>query len=714
MAETRTINLEIKDNVKSLKAQYKEAVQEVQRLAQAYGETSQEVADAAKRAAELKDQIEDTNDAIASFKGEGIFTATGKALGAVASGFSAVEGAVALTGVESEKLQETMVRLQAAMALAQGLEGLEDAGRAFKTLKTRALDLGKTALTAFQGMTTASKAFALTGIGLVITGVSLLIANWDKLTSKEKFNYEEFQKTQALKLELLQAQQAALDTQYNTISKSSDETLKGIDLEIEKYNLLGKDTEALYKRRAELIQKTATESIEATNEERDKIRERYEQLELVQGNLLSNTKFYLEQKSKLEADNFKNERDKKQAALDVARYEEAKALRERAYQLKAFRENEFDKAENAESEIALMKLRKQKEASEKAKQKRDADLSELKGYIKEANKATAQGQMDDTEKAVDEVKRKYERQLALAKKYGKGLAEIETAMMNEINDIHLAKVNEQIEQENAAREQARLNRIRLENEFLDTIANLEEENYQRTLSDEEKEKLAVNDKYFELETLAAGNAEQLAIIEIAKLNELNDINLKYDQIDTERQKAKDEADKARLKRNRDFAIEMSLSSLQTIQSLTDLFSKKSEKAARTAFRINKAAQIASATISTYKSAVDAYASQFVPIPDPSSPVRGGIAAGVAVAAGLANIAKISSQKFEGGGSSGGAGSTPSAPDVTSAAPQFNTIGSSGINQLAQLQQQPLQAYVVSGEVTSAQALDRNRQKNATL
>jgi hypothetical protein len=45
---------------------------------------------------------------------------------------------------------------------------------------------------------------------------------------------------------------------------------------------------------------------------------------------------------------------------------------------------------------------------------------------------------------------------------------------------------------------------------------------------------------------------------------------------------------------------------------------------------------------------------------------------------------------------------------------FNTIGSSGVNQLAQLQQQPVQAYVVSGDVTSAQSLDRNRIQNATL
>ena len=47
-------------------------------------------------------------------------------------------------------------------------------------------------------------------------------------------------------------------------------------------------------------------------------------------------------------------------------------------------------------------------------------------------------------------------------------------------------------------------------------------------------------------------------------------------------------------------------------------------------------------------------------------------------------------------------------------PSFNVVGNSGINQLAQLQQQPTKAYVVSGDVTSAQSLDRNRIENATL
>jgi enamine deaminase RidA (YjgF/YER057c/UK114 family) len=134
MAEKKVIEIEIKDNSKTLKTQYREALEEVQKLVQAFGETSVEVAKAAKKAAELKDQIEDTNDAIAAFKGEGTFNAFGKSVSSVASGFSAVEGAMGLVGVESENVQEAMLRVQSAMALAQGLEGLEDAGRAFKQL----------------------------------------------------------------------------------------------------------------------------------------------------------------------------------------------------------------------------------------------------------------------------------------------------------------------------------------------------------------------------------------------------------------------------------------------------------------------------------------------------------------------------------------------------------------------------------------------------
>jgi hypothetical protein len=96
------------------------------------------------------------------------------------------------------------------------------------------------------------------------------------------------------------------------------------------------------------------------------------------------------------------------------------------------------------------------------------------------------------------------------------------------------------------------------------------------------------------------------------------------------------------------------------------------------------------------------------------PVLAPLAAAGAIAAGLINIKKIKESQFEGGAepsaSSGGGGGGGGAVQ----APQFNVVGNNGMNQLAQLQQKPVQAYVVSSEMTSAQALERNRINNATI
>jgi hypothetical protein len=158
------------------------------------------------------------------------------------------------------------------------------------------------------------------------------------------------------------------------------------------------------------------------------------------------------------------------------------------------------------------------------------------------------------------------------------------------------------------------------------------------------------------------------------------------------------------------------SGLSSIENITELFAGKSKASQKRAFNINKAASIAQATITTYQAAQSAYASQMT-IPSPDAPIRAAIAAGIAVVSGLANVAKIAKTKFEGGatpsagdtggGNIGGGGGEPQAP-------QFNVVGNNGMNQLAQLQQQPIQAYVVSSEMTSAQALERNRINNATI
>lgn len=95
-----------------------------------------------------------------------------------------------------------------------------------------------------------------------------------------------------------------------------------------------------------------------------------------------------------------------------------------------------------------------------------------------------------------------------------------------------------------------------------------------------------------------------------------------------------------------------------------------------------------------------------------------INAGIGIAANLVGTAK--GLQALGGGSASGAsvgGGGSSAPDpLASAAPSFNVVGTSGQNQIAQSlgNQAPIKAYVVSGDVTSAQSLDRNIVKTATL
>jgi len=90
-----------------------------------------------------------------------------------------------------------------------------------------------------------------------------------------------------------------------------------------------------------------------------------------------------------------------------------------------------------------------------------------------------------------------------------------------------------------------------------------------------------------------------------------------------------------------------------------------------------------------------------------------ISTGIGIAANVAATAKALNTL--------GGGAPPPAPNDNSTptggapqAPQFNVVGNNGINQLAQLQQQPIQAYVVSSEMTSAQSLERNRINNATI
>jgi hypothetical protein len=168
-----------------------------------------------------------------------------------------------------------------------------------------------------------------------------------------------------------------------------------------------------------------------------------------------------------------------------------------------------------------------------------------------------------------------------------------------------------------------------------------------------------------------------------------------------------EKEKARLQKIADFKEKSIADSFALITDLTNLFNNGSEKSAKRAFQINKATSLAQAIVSTYQNATKAYGSQLI-VGDPTSVPRAQIAGGLALAAGLANVAKIAKTQFQstssgGGGGNGGGGSLGSgggSGSMTSVTPSFNPLNTSFLNNRP-AQTGAVQAYVLSSNVSSA-------------
>lgn len=738
MAEKRVIEIEVKENFKqvekdldNLNESLKDTVENNRDVSKSFSDVYGELQPLTTRMGEAEDRLyelaaagqtttqeyKDLLNTVAGYRkvqmqtdmvvdaaSTTMSTKMTNAIGGVSNAFSLAEGATALMGVESEQLQETMVKLQAAMAISQGIQGLKEGGLAFK-------QLGQSAMTALKGI---KSGLAATGIGLLIIAVGLLVTNFDKL--KNSFNSN---LSSAKKFAESTEKQAELARQALENFDEYERTLKR----------LGYTEEEIVNKREKAYKKAIKQS-----------KEQYDaQVALLKESEKSFKKVETWDKLGL---NFTGR-------LLYGDEEDVKANRDKAIQIKKdLVKIKNDQAEfNAEQkakrkQIADEEEQERKDRLQKIKDKADEELAQIKEFYKQAKESNASRLRTDQENEEYAINEKYNAQIKLAKKYKKDTTELELAQANEINEIRLKYQNEQYAKDqeirqkelDAIKESNRL-KIEAEQELQAEIEDIDESNFQvrlqKSMTEQEYELELVRQKYFTLEEAAKGNAEQLAIIEEAKNNELSEINIKYADAELELKK-----------RNRDFAIESAVSMMSTItelaaqsqakyealnkavldnDKLTDSEKQKlldaNNKKAKKAFDIQKAANVASALITTYQSATSAYASQFVPVPDPSSPIRGGIAAGLAVAAGLANVKRIASQKFEGASlsgssSSGGGGSVPDAGTINS--PNFSVIGSSGVNQLAQLQQQPTKAYVVSGEVTSQQALDRNRVQNATL
>lgn len=283
-------------------------------------------------------------------------------------------------------------------------------------------------------------------------------------------------------------------------------------------------------------------------------------------------------------------------------------------------------------------------------------------------------------------------------------------------DLANQKANNDKRKENAKKAaQDRFDILNRENQRREEALKTHEENVARIAKEAREKRIA--------DTIAIAQFEQDEDMRAFNA-ELERLKKQKEAADARDKLRKEELDKEKAFRQQmqDLATDSALGIISSLKDLNSIYDSENKAAAEKAFNRQKSLNIAETIVATYSAAQKAFNSQFV-AGDPTALARAVLAASVATAGGLARVAAIKAQKFqwtdkEPSGSSisnagGGGGGAVSVPQ-----PQFNIVGQSGTNQLAAgigaQFDQPLRAYVVGSEVSTAQELERRRVRTATF
>ena len=792
MAEKRTIELEVKESgfdqvtekTKSLKQQLKEMKEQLGTMDEGSEGFKELVAEAGK----LQDKIGDLNQQVKNFASD-----TGKVdvalggLSAVTGGFEAVQGAMGLVGSENENLQKTMLKVQSAMALANGVQQVQNAlqkesafMKGVDAVKTTALSVATGVYTAVVGTSTgAMKLFRLamigTGIGALVVGVGLLIANFEMLMSPisgaiqllkdfgDLIGLTSFAEDEAnnKSREIAEEKTKALDAHIVAYDKYSARRLKAYNKEDEargrEIALLkaqGKDTYELERIRIKASIAFQEGEIKTTYLQ-------YQSIKATQEQQKASALLFIQ---------MLQQRLQDQGTINMIAIAKAEVAKLTEKETKKIDENRVaqEALKDSVNDLAIIEAEHAKDSRDRAKEKSEnakKEVKEVKDISNQIEDAKLKALKDGQEKELELIRVQYERKkLDLEKQVKEGSVKKKQADELLAQDVIQQGIDEQ-----KIRDKYTQDRIKKEDEdwLKQQAIDLSKQDYEKlvlmqkfdaeSLATTDIEKLTtehqealkeIDAKYLaeaeaikeaqrqkEIEAiknynlivsseeeLARQAIDEKAIADLAKLT--SDFDLKLlteEQYNLAREKLTEKTNTEIAKLDEDAKnkkqellnsqLDAVKGGLTSIANIAELFAGKSKASQKRAFNIQKATNIASATIDTFVSAQSAYKSVIgVPV---VGPVLAPLASAGAIAMGLMNIKKIKESQFEGGAepsASGGGGGGGGAVQ----APQFNVVGNNGMNQLAQLQQKPVQAYVVSSEMTSAQALERNRINNATI
>lgn len=532
---------------------------------------------------ELQQQIDDTKEAISAARtGAGNFaevlgTLPGP-IGEIGARAGSLIGTLKTFGqVKFADLQSSFTELGKDLKdIAKGFFDLTGITKVYTTLNNAltksfvAVGIGEQAAAA--GARTFAAALTATGIGALVVGLGLLIANWDKVTDAikgatlESKTYEEAQVEVTKSLtdfnkKLFDVKNAFKAAKEGTIGK--DEALKkyndtlgdsvGYAGSLEQAeNLLAQNTsvviesiklraqaQVFYAKSAEAAAKAASgEGVDPTF------------WETIGNNLLAfgNTTQFILNQTKTVAKNYGElgEKEKKFA-------EEGDKLTQKAI--------ENDKKLKAG-------LAKPPDNSQIENQ-RKADLE----AIKKNSEAALLVVMESQQKEIATVNKKYEDEIALAKKYGKSTAELEAARLKEVNDIKAKYAKEAEEKrkeedkkikdaEDKRREERILaieNEIQLDEQkytklialindrerVLLSVEGLSEEKKKEIRKQAADERLAVQNQRYD-EQIANINAKEKELLANTELNEAQRTQIQIEAANARKEVRRNEADDALL------------------------------------------------------------------------------------------------------------------------------------------------------------------------
>lgn len=559
----------------------------------------------------------------------------------LASGYAAVQGAMTLLNIENEELQKAMVKVQSAMAIAQGVGGLKDLVEGVSRAKVAFGGAVNGCKAFIGGLSGVKKAIIGTGIGALVVAIGLLIANWDKL------------------IKVFKKDNGELDKLEDSI-KDLKTTLKSNDDDFDYFIRL---QEAAGKSREEILKLIKAQKLEQKELAAQKAEEAADSLHKLNMNATIWNKKDREKAQKIweEAEAFSKEKFDEWLKADrnlTIYYKEQETKRandakerakERAEEEKRINEERLEKQREIDEELRLSRLNEEQKLIDALDKKyieymkvyegnQEKQLEILAWYTDEYSKIVEKG-LDEEIKALQ--KNSEEKEKIIKDGYADLVAASEQRLDKKLTNIDAgAETQTYLNERQKPKGNGEINAIDNELSKLETLKNITNETLNL--------KIAAIDAEM---SLFEQSSERWKELEEQKILVRQQANRTLNELDTqlvEQTKAKQRALAGSITNTFTAALSSASQIIGALQEGIDTTTKEG-------FEKNKKMQIANATIQMLVGITSALAGAFTTKSGPWDIALAAIQAATIATTGGIQIANIKKQTFEGAGS----GSSPS-------------------------------------------------------